>query len=179
MTKEELRREVRKAKTQYATQMPMWSENLCHRISDLQEWRSAKTVLCYSALPDEPQLQTLIDEALANGKRVLLPVVVGDDLVIRQYEDQQQMTEGAFHIMEPIGKDVPLEQYGDIDLAIVPGMAFDAEGHRLGRGKGYYDRLLPRLKKAVRVGVCFPFQYIREIPHETHDVEMEKIITPL
>lgn len=178
MTKEELRHQVRIAKTQYAAQMPLWSEQLCCSISDMKEWGSAKTVLCYSALPDEPQLQKLIDEALAEGKRVFLPVVIGDDLVIRQYKGHRQMAKGAFHIMEPTGENVPREQYNDIELAIVPGMAFDKDGHRLGRGKGYYDKLLPRLTKAVCVGVCFPFQYFSEIPHEAHDVGMDLVVTP-
>ena len=179
MTKQEMRREIRKAKADFAAMMPAWSAAICRSIAASPEWKAASTVLLYHALPDEPQLQALLDKALTAGKQVLLPVVVGDDLVIRHYEGSKYLAEGAYSIMEPTGEDLPREAYGDIDLAIVPGMAFDREGHRLGRGRGYYDRLLPRLTHASFIGVCFPFQLLEAIPHEPHDVRMNRILTPL
>jgi 5-formyltetrahydrofolate cyclo-ligase len=82
---------------------------------------------------------------------------------------------GAFGILEPRGE-VFLD-YDQVEVAIVPGMAFDKAGHRLGRGKGFYDRLLPRLTQAHKIGVCFPFQYLDEIPCEEHDVVMDEVIS--
>ena len=67
--------------------------------------------------------------------------------------------------------------YATIDLVIVPGVAFDRDGNRLGRGKGYYDRLLPRIPSAYKVGICFPFQIIEEVPAEPFDIRMDEIIT--
>ena len=72
--------------------------------------------------------------------------------------------------------EISREEYDSIDLAIVPGMGFDSEGHRLGRGKGYYDRLLTRMPAAHLTGLCFPFQMLPEVPHEAHDINMENII---
>lgn len=110
------------------------------------------------------------------GKQVLLPVVDGSDLVLKCYERPASLREGAFHIMEPIGEPFPVSRYAEIDLAVIPGMAFDRAGHRLGRGKGYYDRLLPRLPKAYKLGVCFPFQLLDSIPCEEHDVVMDDVV---
>jgi 5-formyltetrahydrofolate cyclo-ligase len=77
--------------------------------------------------------------------------------------------------MEPTGPLFAPENYDEIELALIPGMAFDRAGHRLGRGKGYYDRLLPRLK-AQLLGICFPFQLLDEVPAESHDIPVGEII---
>ena len=135
-------------------------------------WQEARTVLLYHSLPDEPDTHAFVRQ-WAGKKRILLPVVVGDDLELRVYTDDGSLRTGAFHIAEPTGK--AFTDYAAIDLAIVPGVAFDREGNRLGRGKGYYDRLLPRLK-AYKIGLCFPFQLVESIPAEAHDVRMDEII---
>ena len=87
------------------------------------------------------------------------------------------MERGAFGILEPTGE--VFSDYDNVDAAIIPGMAFDGHGNRLGRGKGYYDRLLPRLTKAYKIGVCFPFQYFDEIPSEEHDVVMDCVVSSI
>ena len=78
--------------------------------------------------------------------------------------------------MEPTGPLFAPENYDEIELAIIPGMAFDRAGHRLGRGKGYYDRLLSRLKAAKLTGICWAFQLLDEVPSEPHDIPMHNII---
>ena len=82
---------------------------------------------------------------------------------------------GAYGIEEPTG--ALFTDYATIDLVIVPGVAFDRDGNRLGRGKGYYDRLLPRIPSAYKVGICFPFQIVEEVPAEPFDIRMDEIIT--
>lgn len=84
------------------------------------------------------------------------------------------MTRGAFGIMEPSGE--LFTDYSRITLAVVPGMAFDSHGHRLGRGKGYYDRFLPLLPQAYKIGVCFPFQLVDDVPIEPTDVVMDEVV---
>jgi 5-formyltetrahydrofolate cyclo-ligase len=140
------------------------------------QWSVATTVLLYYPLPDEVDVRPLLQMAFQAGHRVLLPVVVGDDLELRLYEGEESLRVGAYNIMEPVGPLFPQEQYGQIELAIVPGMAFDATGHRLGRGKGYYDRLLPRLESAYKIGACYPFQFVADIPSEEHDVAMNEVV---
>lgn len=108
-------------------------------------------------------------------KRILLPVVVGDDLELRLYTGPEDLAIGAYGIEEPTG--ARFTDYTAIDLIIVPGVAFDRNGNRLGRGKGYYDRLLPRIPSAYKIGICFPFQVVEEVPAEPFDIRMDEIIT--
>ena len=82
---------------------------------------------------------------------------------------------GVYGIEEPTGE--AFTDYAAIDFIVVPGVAFDAKGNRLGRGKGYYDRLLPRIPTAYKAGICFPFQLVEEVPAESFDVRMDIIIT--
>jgi len=140
------------------------------------QWSVADTILLYYPLPDEVDVRPLIQMAYQAGHRVLLPVVVGNELELRVYQGEESLRAGAYNIMEPVGPLFPPEEYSQIELAIVPGMAFDAMGHRLGRGKGYYDRLLPQLTTAYKIGVCFPFQFVSDVPLEEHDVRMNEVI---
>lgn len=173
MTKAALRAEVRRLKAEHISELPRLSDEICRSIRLSSRWQSAQTVLLYHALPDEPYLQPLLDEGLREGKQILLPVVVQDNLLLKIYNGKETMQKGAFGILEPIGDALPASQYPTIDLAVIPGMAFDNAGHRLGRGRGYYDRLLPRLPRAYKLGVCFPFQHFAAIPYESHDIPMD------
>ena len=101
----------------------------------------AQTIMAYYSLPDEVNTHALIDELVAEGKTVLLPKVTGDDTMeLRRYTGRDDLQEGSYHILEPVGE--PFTDYAAIDLILVPGIAFDAAGHRLGRGRGNYDRFL-------------------------------------
>ena len=131
-------------------------------------------MLLYHSLPDEVDTHAFIRRWSAQ-KRILLPVVKGYDLELRLYTGDDRLTEGAFHIDEPTG--TAFTDYAAIDLAVIPGVAFDRRGNRLGRGKGYYDRLLPRIPTAYKLGLCFPFQVLNQIPAEAHDIPMDEVLT--
>lgn len=130
-------------------------------------------MLLYHSLPDEVDTHDLI-RRWAASKRIVLPVVRGDDLELRLYTGDDSLTTGAFRIGEPTGP--PFTDCGQIDLAVIPGVAFDRLGNRLGRGKGYYDRLLPRLKGTYKMGLCFPGQLVDRLPAEEHDVRMDEVV---
>ena len=109
------------------------------------------------------------------GKTVLLPKVTGDEtMTIHRYTSPDDMAEGAFHIMEPTT--AAFTDLAQIDTVLVPGVAFDAAGHRLGRGRGYYDRFLATCPPVKKVGICFPFQRVAEVPFEGHDIVMDEVI---
>ena len=154
-----------------------WSADICRQVMTMARWQQAASVLLYHALPDEPDLHSLLDSAFSEGKQVLLPVVVKDDLVLKYYKGSSSLKEGAFHILEPTGESIPVERYEEIELALIPGMAFDREGHRLGRGRGYYDRLLPRLHNTYKLGICFPFQLLTSVPSEPHDIAVDEVLS--
>ena len=135
----------------------------------------ASTILLYYSLPDEVPTPGLI--AALTDKRIVLPRVVGDNLELRLYTGPADLAmSDDFHIMEPVG--TLFEDFASIDLAIIPGMAFDRYGNRLGRGKGYYDRLLSHdvFRSICKIGLCFDFQFMPEISVEMHDLPMDEIV---
>lgn len=172
--KQKLRAEMRRRKQLYtADEKRAMSDAICQRITDMKAWQEAQCVLLYHPLPDEVDVRRLLDVGRQSGKEIILPQVVGEELCLRLYTGTDSLSVGAFGIMEPTG--ALFTEYERIDLALIPGMAFDGEGHRLGRGKGYYDRLLPLLPRAHRIGICFPFQFVDTVPSLTHDVRMHEV----
>lgn len=147
------------------------SERIVQHIEQCEAFRTAHSVLCYWPLADEVQIEPLI-ENYWQTKQFYLPVVRGDEIEIRLFRGRDHMQSGAFGIMEPVG-----EAYGGVvDLVIVPGLAFDLQGHRLGRGRGYYDRFLPSTR-ARKIGVAFRLQIVEAVPADEWDVVMDEVIT--
>ncbi len=149
---------------------------ILNRLRQEEHISRAHTLLLYSALSDEVQIQPLLDELVHQGKTILLPRVTSDtEMELRRYTGQQDLTPGAFGILEPNGE--LFTQYDSIEVAVIPGMAFDNKGHRLGRGRGYYDRFLARITDNVfKIGVCFPWQFVDAVPADDHDVSMNLVI---
>ena len=168
-----LRAEIKKVKALLSPEQKATECNaVWQHIASLDCFDNAQHILLYHSLPDELSTHNIIDEWVALGKTIYLPVVVGDDLVIRQYS-REAMQQGEFNIMEPTGNDI---DSNCIELIIVPGVAYDNKGNRLGRGKGYYDRLLSRTQ-ATCIGVCYNCQLVDNIPAEPHDRIMHYIVT--
>lgn len=177
-----IRKEVREAiKKMTETDRSSQSFSVCNRILQSSEWQAASDVLLYSALSDELDIQLLFDDAFLNRKRVWLPVVVGNDLIIRQYIADNRLMQGAFGIEEPTenSPEISLEDKGVL-LIIVPGRAFTKSGYRLGRGKGYYDRLFAqkRFADAKKIGVAFCCQIYDSIPVDAWDVKLDLVVSP-
>ena len=143
-------------------------------VERLPEFRAARTVAVFAALPDEPATDEVLTR-WASTRRVVLPRVEGD--AMRFYACRPDaLVFGAFGILEPQGeRPCPA---GEIDLVVCPGVAFTADGRRLGRGRGYYDRYLgdPAFR-GFRVGVCYAHQLVDDLPVEPHDVRMDRVIT--
>ena len=174
--KKQLRKTVAQKKAQHPEQELMERSGIMHeQLERLPIFQQAQTILLYYSLKDEVQTHAFV-EKWSKTKNILLPVVVGEDLELRRYTGKKDLrTNGPYNIEEPTGE--LFTCYGDIDVAIIPGVAFDANGNRLGRGKGYYDRLLPKLNNSYNIGICFSFQAFDEIPAEVHDVKMNCILT--
>ena len=176
MCKADLRRQIQQIKRQFTPQQ--LEELSLLVISSLRPLLAeAQTIMAYYSLPDEVNTHALIDELVAEGKTVLLPKVMGaDTMELRRYMGRADLQEGAYHILEPVGE--PFTDLSAIDLILVPGLAFDAAGHRLGRGRGYYDRFLHSRDGSycVKIGVCFDFQKVDEVPVDAHDIAMDKVV---
>ena len=132
----------------------------------------ADRILMYHSLPDELSTHAFLAK-WAGLKHFYLPRVNGVDLEILPY-DESRLELGSFHIEEPTGNDTANPE--DIELVVVPAVAYDRKGNRLGRGKGFYDRFL-KSTAAVKIGVGYEFQLFDELPTEPHDVGMDVIIT--
>lgn len=176
MPKQQLRREIRARKRQFtAKQLAELSLAPITRLMAHPRIQAAHTILLYCSLPDEVDTRQAINQLLAAGKTVLLPVVTSDgEMIVCPLTSPDDLQEGAFHILEPTG--TAFTDYDSIEVAVVPGMSFDAEGHRLGRGKGYYDRFLPLIPRAYKIGICFDFQKTAHVPTDTHDVPMDEVL---
>nr|WP_309600984.1 5-formyltetrahydrofolate cyclo-ligase [Bacteroides faecis] len=174
--KKELRKLMASLKIQHesSTLQKLQSAKILAALEAHPAFRAATTVLLYHSLKDEVDTHAFIRK-WSNEKRILLPVVVGDDLELRLYTGPEDMATGTYGIEEPVGE--TFTDYASINFIAVPGVAFDRKGNRLGRGKGYYDRLLPRIPAAYKAGICFPFQVVEEVPAETFDICMDIIIT--
>ena len=176
MCKADLRRQIQQIKRQFTPQqLEELSLPVISRLRPLLA--EAQTIMAYYSLPDEVNTHDLIDDLVAEGKTVLLPRVTGDETMeVRRYTGRADLQEGAYHILEPVGE--PFTDLSAIDLILVPGLAFDAAGHRLGRGRGYYDRFLHSKNRpyCVKIGVCFDFQKVDEVPVDAHDMAMDRVV---
>lgn len=169
-----MRKQISIKKAEYSdTLLKELSADILTNLENLTEFQRAKTVLLYHSLKDEVYTHSFIEKWAVN-KRIVLPVVVGDELELRLYTSPADLCIGSYGIAEPTGQ--LFTDYNNIDLAVIPGVAFDPQGRRLGRGKGYYDRLLPHIP-ALKVGICFPFQLMEEIPTEQFDIRMSTVIS--
>lgn len=171
-----LRKEVRVRKKQFTEkELIAQSEPLIKRVLSHPRLQEAKTVLLYNSLADEVYTHDLIQQLHQEGKRVLLPVVMSDtEMELRLYKGQDFFKSSSYGILEPIGE--PFTDFSSIEFALIPGMAFDSQKNRLGRGKGYYDRFLPLLINAYKVGICFPFQFLPTIPTDPTDQRVDECI---
>ena len=172
--KKEVRKQIRELKKRFSLEeKKRMSESVWAKVEQDEYFREARIVFAYWSMEDEVFTHDFICK-WAGQKTILLPCVRGEDLDIRYFEGTDRLCPGeGFAIPEPVGNlFTNLEQ---IDLMIVPGVAFDLKGNRLGRGKGYYDKILSRTK-AYKVGVCFDFQLIAQVPVEEHDVRMDQVV---
>jgi 5-formyltetrahydrofolate cyclo-ligase len=143
-------------------------------------FKKAKVVMFYVSLKDEVDTLPMIDEALKAGKRVCVPVILKEEmkLIAGEIKDRKQDLEkqhfGIYQPKKDKVKEVPLK---DIDLVVVPGIAFDKNDVRLGRGHGYYDRFLSGLPSRTNtIGLCFQFQVLEDLPKHPHDIPVSKTI---
>lgn len=150
----------------------------CDAIAQTREFRNSQLIMLYMPLPSEVETSPLAVKAWAEGKQIAVPRVDWerqrmDPVEINSLDIDTTTTKG---VREPVeGRVVPLDL---IDMVIIPGIAFDRRGYRVGRGRGFYDRFLAQKDfKGIRCALCFHEQLIGEVPAETHDVPMDLIVT--
>lgn len=153
-----------------------WSEAILHRLAALPEFAAAARIALYAATVDEVQTEALFARATGAGKAVYYPTVgsTAKTLTFRQVDDLRNLRPGYGGVLEP--RTGPERAAEEIDLVIVPGVAFDRDGHRVGRGGGFYDRWLPRVR-GCRIGLAFECQLVDRVAAEAHDQQVDMIVT--
>jgi 5-formyltetrahydrofolate cyclo-ligase len=152
------------------------------RFMELPEYHSAKVVMFYIDVRDEVRTRQALPAALESGKTVIVPYCKDGELELFHLESMDELELGMYRILEPkneLRNIAPKHRNPeDLDLVMVPGVAFDRNGGRTGHGKGYYDKLLQHARKdAPLVALSFECQLFEEIPAESHDIYMDKVVT--
>ncbi len=153
-----------------------WSRAIRRYLLESGIWDEARSVMVFAALKYEPDVLSLT--GTADGRRIAFPVMENDRIVARSVHSVADLVAGPHGIREPSPRQCPEMPPAEIDLVLVPGLGFAADGTRLGRGRGHFDRFLAGLRpEAVLCGVCFACQLQAALPSETHDIRMNHILT--
>ena len=174
--KKELRKYIRELK-KHLTDCDKFAqaENVYRQLEHTDLFKKAEAILFYWAMPDEMPTQAFVNKWYLQ-KEIYLPVIHGDDLKVVRYEGEHALVAGAkYGIPEPAGEEIDDETR--IELLVVPGVAFDSDNNRIGRGAGYYDRILSRVPHAAKVALAFDFQMVSHVPVEPHDVKMDLVLS--
>jgi len=159
------------------------SNSIKMKITELDEYKKSKMIMCYVDFKNEVMTGALIEYSLKQGKRVCVPVVINekgkrDMLASELFDMEKDLETGSFGIREPKKTCIRPVNPEDIDLVIVPGLAFDLNKNRIGFGGGFYDRFLPKVRKdAFKVAVAYDFQIREKLPVEYYDMPVDMIVT--
>ena len=182
--KREIRKEVREKVRSFSEEMVRkFSHTAAEILLQQAQWTSAKNLLGYLALKDEIELSAVLKAAFASGKTVSIPRFIPETglygaAVLPEKEGFATLSFGRFGVLEPAAT-APMLPLNQLDFVLVPGVAFDPSGKRLGRGKGFYDRLLADTNNTcIKCGVALDEQLVAAIPAESHDISMNFILTP-
>ncbi len=155
------------------TEIKHASDKICNSLEHHESFVKANIIMSYWPMAKEVDIRVL-NIKYCQSKKIFLPVIEGNDIKIKLFEGFDSLKSGKFGILEPDSDD--FYELNDIELIIVPGLAFDKQNNRLGRGKGYYDRFIKETN-AFKIGVCFDFQLFDIVPADPHDVAVDLVIT--
>ncbi|MCX7793976.1 MAG: 5-formyltetrahydrofolate cyclo-ligase [Thermodesulfovibrionales bacterium] len=180
LSKEDIRNSIIKKRDSFPSSL-MYEKSILikKRLLELEEFKNAGILLLYASFRSEPDTHELIQECLIAGKRVFLPRVNIEkkELEVREITSPGQLKKGYAGILEP-DDSCPLRDLNEADIIIVPGVAFDRSGGRIGYGSGYYDKLLAGLKKDIPViAIAYDEQIVEDVCLEGHDRKVDMIIT--
>lgn len=173
MTKDEIRAAA-KARRRSLTHIEIVTKSNAAQKLLMPFLKSASTVMCYMAAFNEPRTDGIIKSLISNEKRVAVPVTDTKTNTITPVLYTDELCIGAMGIKEP--KIKTSVAVNEIDAAVIPGIAFDRRGMRIGFGAGYYDRLLESFT-GLKIGLCYDFQVYDSLPHDKHDIPMDIIVT--
>ena len=148
---------------------------ICEELLKLDIYKNSRTIAVYLAKKEEVNLSFLINKALQDGKNIVIPKITNNCMKFYIYHVDEELIISSFHILEPKGEERYMVNNTSIDLFIVPGVAFDFQNHRMGYGKGYYDKYL-KDSKGYKIGVAFKEMVFDKIPYDDNDIPMDMVI---
>lgn len=177
--KTKLRKELReKCKALEPAERKRRSHEILKKLFYHPRFVKANSILTYIALESEVETRPLLEEASKEGKKVYVPRMDTASNRIWPIEifDLSELRAGPYGVREPAYDKKRVGNLGDLDLIVVPGVAFDEEGGRLGRGAGYFDRFLAEASRAYKIGLAFEFQIVKKVPRESHDIHVDEVL---
>ena len=175
MDKKALRAEIKaKKRAMTEAQIEETSRLLARQLFDHPAYRNAKSIFGYLSYNQEVRTWPILERAIADGKRVAVPKVYGDEMKFIYLEDLTQVEKGYSGIPEPIA-DGPVAQ-DKTALVLMPGLAFDPQGHRIGYGGGFYDKFLSREPEHPTLALCYEFQMVEKLETEQFDIPVDEVI---
>jgi len=175
MDKKAFRREIgAKKRAMTIEQIETASQRLCEKFFETDAYKEARSIYAYLPYNQEIRTWNIVKRALSDGKKVAVPKCYGEIMKFLWIDDLDHIAPGAFNIPEPIA-DEP-EADDDTALILMPGLAFDPDGHRLGYGGGFYDRYLAEHHDHTLVALCYDFQLFDHLETEAHDVPVDLVI---
>ena len=179
-TKQELRSEFLRIRRAAApAQREIWNRRIAELFAGWPIYQQCRSVMFYVATTDETATAGLIEDALHRGKQVYAPLLSAQygEMSAAAIKRPQDLVAGKYGLKMPAPDSATLAAGESIDLIVVPGVAFDRTGNRLGMGAGYYDRFFSRTLHAVRLGLAWECQVVAEVPCEPHDIRMHYLLT--
>ena len=175
MDKKELRRQIREQKrAMNEEEILARSEALGKLFRASQLYQQAKTIYGYLPYNQEVRTVPMLEQAILDGKQVAVPKVIGDDMVFIYLTDMNQVEKGYAGIPEPIANE-PIAT-DETALVLMPGLAFDPQGHRIGYGGGFYDRFLENEPNHPTLALCYEFQMLEHLETEAHDIPVDLVL---
>lgn len=175
MDKKVLRRQIAARKRAMTReQIESASQRLAARLVQTDAYQNALSIYGYLSFNQEIRTMPILQRAIADGKRVAVPKVFGDEMRFIWLDDLSQVAPGYYDIPEPIA-DGPIADDA-LALVLMPGLAFDPEGHRIGYGGGFYDRYLASHPEHRLVALCYGFQLVDRLDCEAHDIPVDMVI---
>ena len=175
LDKKALRREIgQKKRAMAAAEIAAYSRNLAEKLYETEEYKQARAIYAYLPYNQEVRTWEIVERAWKDGKRVAVPKVYGDEMRFLWLTDFNQIAPGGWNIPEPTF-DAPVAEDATA-LVLMPGLAFDPEGHRVGYGGGFYDKYLEAHPGHRLVALCYPFQLLDHLEVEEHDIPVDRVI---
>lgn len=173
--KEDIRKIIKEQKKLLQVKEIQEKSSLIHKyLFQLPEYKKAHCIYSFVSFNQEVRTDKIITSALTEGKRVAVPKIEGEKMIFYYISDYEELKKGTYGILEP---GTSLQALEPAALILLPGLAFDLKGHRIGYGKGYYDNYLGTYPMDSRIGICYDFQKFREIPSESRDIKVNQLIT--